>query len=189
MKKARKDIGNSGVTDEGRPRRIGYIRVSKDDQRLSLQLDAMRRARCDLIFPEHGVSGAKGKRPEFDKAMAALRPGDTLVVWKLDRMGRSLRHLVDVMQAIEARGAHFECITDAIDTSTAMGKFFFHVMAALAQLERELISERTRAGLEAARARGKRLGRPKKGHRRIVVRVSKWRRQRSGLRPVFVRVA
>jgi DNA invertase Pin-like site-specific DNA recombinase len=188
IEKARNGINNSRNRSRDFPRRIGYVRVSKEDQRLSLQLDALHAARCDVIYMDHGVSGMKARRPEFDKAIDGLRRGDTIVVWKLDRMGRSLRHLVDVMQLIEGRGAHFECITDAIDTSTAMGKFFFHVMAALAELERELISERTRAGLEAARARGKRLGRPKKIGA-TAVSARRGRSSASALVPSFVRVA
>ena len=167
IKSARKDTKyDKREAGEAPPRRIGYARVSTEGQNLDLQLNALREARCDLIFADHGVSGVKTRRPEFDKAMAMLGAGDTLVVWKLDRMSRSLRHLVDIVEGLRLRGCQFECITDAIDTSSAMGQFTFHIMAAMAELERSLISERTLAGLAAARARGQRLGRPKKGHRR-----------------------
>lgn len=169
IKSATKAIKNAPPECSRPPRRIGYARVSTEGQNLDLQLDALRKAGCDLVYADHGVSGMKASRPEFDKAMAALHAGDTLVVWKLDRMSRSLRHLVDIVEELRQRGCQFECITDAIDTSSAMGQFTFHIMAAMAQLERSLISERTLAGLDAARARGQRLGRPagsKKGHRR-----------------------
>ena len=148
------------------PRKIGYARVSTPEQRLDLQLEALRQAGCDAIYADHGVSGAKRSRPEFDQAIAALGQGDTLVVWKLDRMSRSLRDLVDIMELLRTRGCHFECITDRIDTTSAMGQFTFHIMAAMAELERSLISERTKAGLAEARRRGQGLGRP---------RVSRWR--------------
>ena len=144
------------------PRKIGYARVSKADQHLDLQIIALKDAGCDRIYADHGVSGTKRHRPEFDKALKALRPDDILVVWKLDRMSRSLRDLVDLMEELRTRQCHFECLSDKIDTTSAMGQFTFHIMAALAELERSLISERTKAGLEAARQRGVKLGRPQK---------------------------
>lgn len=142
------------------PRKIGYARVSTREQNLDLQLQALREAGCARIYADHGISGAKRHRLEFDRALKSLRAGDVLVVWKLDRMSRSLRDLVDIMELLRRKGAHFECITDRIDTTSAMGQFTFHIMAAMAELERSLISERTKAGLEAARRRGSRLGRP-----------------------------
>lgn len=166
IKSARKDTKYDKKGADSMPRRIGYARVSTEGQRLDLQVTALEQAGCDHIFADHGVTGARRNRPEFDKAMAMLAAGDTLVIWKLDRMSRSLRHLVDIVEELRLRGCHFECVTDAIDTSSAMGQFTFHIMAAMAELERSLISERTLAGLAAARARGQRLGRPKKGHRR-----------------------
>ncbi|MCJ2187887.1 recombinase family protein [Novosphingobium beihaiensis] len=159
---------------------IGYARVSKIDQNLDLQLDALRAEGCEAIYADHGVSGAKRKRPEFDKALNALRAGDTLVVWKLDRMSRSLRDLLDIVEEIHGRDAHFKCITDQIDTTNPMGEFFFHILASLAHFERRLISERTKAGLEAARKRGVRLGRPPR---------DRWIRERRCNRQVQKRVS
>ncbi|MCD1624332.1 recombinase family protein [Citromicrobium bathyomarinum] len=150
------------TTKTNAPRKIGYARVSRADQRLDLQLDALREAGCDPIFADEGLSGAKRNRPEFDQAIAALREHDTLVVWKIDRMSRSLRHLVDIMDDLTQRGCHFESLTDKIDTSTPMGLFTYNLLGSIAQLERSLISERTKAGLESARKRGVRLGRPPK---------------------------
>ena len=123
---------------------IGYVRVSTNDQNTDLQRNALNCAGCELIF-EDKISGTKSERPGLKKLLRTLSAGDTLVVWKLDRLGRSMRHLV--------------ILTDAIDTSTPMGRFFFHVMGALAEMERELIVERTKAGLEAARAQGRIGGR------------------------------
>ncbi len=151
------------TTKTNAPRKIGYARVSTADQRLDLQLDALREAGCDPIFADEGLSGAKRNRLEFDRAIAALREHDTLVVWKIDRMSRSLRHLVDIMDELTKRGCHFESLTDKIDTSTPMGLFTYNLLGSIAQLERSLISERTKAGLSAARKRGVRLGRPPTG--------------------------
>ena len=137
---------------------IGYARVSTADQKLSLQLDALNTAGCDRIFDDH-ASGAKADRPGLTEALAYLRPGDTLVVWKLDRLGRSVKHLVDLVAQLQEQDIQFKSVTDSIDTSTTSGRFFFHVMASLAQMERELTLERTNAGLAAAKQRGKVGGR------------------------------
>ena len=137
---------------------IGYARVSTTDQRLDLQLDALQRAGCERIFTDQ-LNGAKADRPGLQSAASHLRAGDTLVVWKLDRLGRTVRQLVEFVSNLEGRGVHFASLTDGIDTGTPSGRFFFHVMAALAVMERELILERTRAGLEAARRSGKVGGR------------------------------
>ena len=118
------------------------------------------RAGCSRIFEDHGVSGRGTDWPELKKALSVLEPGDILVVWRLDRLGRSLAHLIDVMSELERRGIGFCSLTEAIDTTTPGGKLIFHIMGALAKFERELISQRTKAGIEAARARGKRPGRP-----------------------------
>ncbi|MGB8929503.1 MAG: recombinase family protein [Pantoea agglomerans] len=141
---------------------IGYIRVSTNDQNTDLQRIALQRADCELIFQDK-ISGKTSERPGLKKALRSLQPGDTLVVWKLDRLGRSMRHLVMLTEQLRERGINFRSLTDSIDTSTAMGRFFFHVMGALAEMERELIIERTRAGLAAAREKG-RIG----GRRRIM---------------------
>ena len=140
------------------PHKVGYARVSTRDQNLDLQTDALRAAGCDRIF-EEVMSGAKRARPELERALDHLRAGDTLVIWKLDRLGRSVKDLVELVGDLEKRGVNFQSTTDAIDTSTPAGRFFFHVMASLAQMERELLVERTRAGLEAARAQGRVGGR------------------------------
>jgi DNA invertase Pin-like site-specific DNA recombinase len=139
---------------------IGYARVSTDDQTLDLQLDALSKAGCDRIFRDT-VSGAKAERPGLRAALDHLRVGDTLVVWRLDRLGRSLQHLIETLTALHERGVGFRSLTESIDTTTSSGKLIFHIFGALAEFERDLIRERTRAGLLAARARGRTGGRPK----------------------------
>lgn len=138
--------------------RIGYARVSTRDQNLGLQVDALRKAGCDKIY-EDTISGTKSQRPGLDQALDNLRGGDTLVVWKLDRLGRSVKDLLDFAGGLSSRGVGFVSLTDAIDTTTASGRFFFNVMASLAQMERELMVERTQAGLLAAREQGRVGGR------------------------------
>lgn len=140
---------------------IGYARVSTQDQNLSLQLEALNKAGCDLVLDDK-ISGSRLERPGLVKALDKLRKGDTLVVWKLDRLGRSVKGLVDLVSTLQAQGVHLKSLTDAIDTSTSSGRFFFHVMASLAQMERELTAERTRAGLEVAKQLGRRGGRKRK---------------------------
>jgi len=137
---------------------IGYARVSTADQNLTLQIDALRNLECEKIFQDK-VSGSKDERIGLNQALENLRSGDTLVVWKLDRLARSLKSLIKLISELEERGVHFKSVTDSIDTSTASGRFFFHIMASLAEMERELIKERTRAGLEAARLKGRIGGR------------------------------
>lgn len=139
---------------------IGYARVSTQDQNLALQLDALDWAGCERVFTDT-ASGAKAARPGLDEALSFARPGDTLVVWRLDRLGRSLRHLIDTIQALSDRGIGFKSLQESIDTTTPGGKLVFHVFGALAEFERDLIRERTNAGLKAARARGRNGGRPK----------------------------
>lgn len=137
---------------------IGYARVSTDDQNLDLQLDALKKAGCEQLFTDQ-VSGAAALKTGLEAALAYLREGDTLVVWKLDRLGRTVKGLVELADLLNSRGIQFRSLTDGIDTSTAAGRFFFHMMAALAEMERDLIRERTNAGLMAARARGRKGGR------------------------------
>ena len=139
---------------------IGYARVSTDEQNLNLQRDALQKAGCEQIFTDT-VSGTKAKRLGLEQALSHLRAGDTLVVWRLDRLGRSLRHLIDTVTDLEERNIGFKSLTENIDTTTSGGKLVFHIFAALAEFEREIIRERTKAGLTAARARGKASGRPK----------------------------
>ena len=140
--------------------RVGYARVSTQDQKLDLQRDALTAAGCATIF-EDQTSGTRAKRPGLDKVLAELGPGVVLVVWRLDRLGRSLSHLVEVLKLIEAKGAGFVSLSESIDTTSAGGRLVFHMMAALAEFERTLIVERTQAGLTAAKSRGVKLG-PKK---------------------------
>ena len=138
---------------------IGYMRVSTLDQNLDLQSDALKQVGCDKIFQDV-ASGAKSDRPGLEKALGYLREGDTLVVWKLDRLGRSLKHLIEVITRLHEEKKGFRSLQENLDTSTSTGKLVFHVFGALAEFERDLIRERTLAGLSAARARGRRGGRP-----------------------------
>jgi DNA invertase Pin-like site-specific DNA recombinase len=139
---------------------IGYARVSTFDQDLSLQRDALEEAGCARIFDDT-ISGAKANLPQLTAALDHLRPGDTLVVWRLDRLGRSLSELIDLISKLNKEGIAFRSLTEQIDTTTSGGKLIFHIFGALAEFERELIRERTQAGLAAARARGRKGGRPK----------------------------
>ena len=138
--------------------RIGYVRVSTDDQHLDLQRDALARVGCNVIY-EEAASGKSAIRPELEQCRKALRAGDTLVVWRLDRLGRSLPDLVQIVADLERQGVGFESLTEKIETGSVAGKLVFHVFAALAEFERGLIRERTQAGLAAARARGRAGGR------------------------------
>jgi DNA invertase Pin-like site-specific DNA recombinase len=133
---------------------IGYARVSTLDQHLHLQEDALKKAGCERIFTDT-ASGAKSERPGLSQVLDALRSGDTLVVWKLDRLGRSLKHLVETVQALSEKEVGFRSLQESIDTTTSGGKLIFHIFAALAEFERDIIRERTNAGLAAARARGR----------------------------------
>ena len=139
---------------------LGYARVSTTDQNLDLQLDALQAAGCARLFTDR-VSGARTDRPGLAAALAECRPDDTLVVWKLDRLGRSLPHLVETVRELAARGVGFRSLQEQLDTTSSGGKLIFHLFASLAEFERDLIRERTRAGLAAARARGRRGGRPR----------------------------
>ena len=140
--------------------RVGYARVSTPEQSLDLQRDALTKAGCERVF-EDVASGAQAERPGLAAASAFVRPGDTLAVWKLDRLGRSLPHLIEAVTALRERGVGFKSLQESLDTTTSGGKLVFHVFAALAEFERDLIRERTRAGLAAARARGRKGGRPR----------------------------
>jgi DNA invertase Pin-like site-specific DNA recombinase len=137
---------------------IGYARVSTNEQNLDLQRDALHKAGCEQIYTD-AVSGTKARRPGLEEALSHLRSGDTLVVWRLDRLGRSLRHLIDTVTDLQEEGIDFKSITESIDTTTSGGKLVFHIFGALAEFEREIIRERTKAGLTAARARGRKGGR------------------------------
>jgi DNA invertase Pin-like site-specific DNA recombinase len=137
---------------------VGYVRVSTADQHLTLQRDALIAAGCDPLF-EDQASGVRAQRPGLAQALAYVRRGDTLVTWKLDRLGRSMTHLIETVRTLEARGVGFRSLTESVDTTTPGGTLVFHLFGALAQFERDLIRERTRAGLDAARARGRKGGR------------------------------
>lgn len=141
--------------------KIGYARVSTDEQNLDLQLDELKAAGCENIFIDKGVSGSVIEREGLSLAIDALGEGDTLVVWKLDRLGRSLGFLCGLIDGLGKNGAGFHSLTDGIDTSTSGGTLIFHVMGAMAQFERDLIRERTKAGMKAAKRRGKHVGRPR----------------------------
>lgn len=148
---------------------IGYARVSTVEQDTALQTDALRKADCERIF-EDTASGAKADRPGLAAALSYVREGDALVVWRLDRLGRSLPHLIETISALEERGVGFRSVTENIDTTTSGGRLIFHVFGALGQFERDLIRERTKAGLAAAAARGR------KGGRKPVVSTEKQQR-------------
>lgn len=139
---------------------VGYARVSTLEQDIALQVDALKKAGCDNIFDDT-ASGATTERPGLTEALSYVRKGDTLVVWRLDRLGRSLQHLIDVIADLEKRGIGFRSLQEAIDTTTSGGRLIFQIFGALAEFERNLIRERTQAGLKAARARGRKGGRPK----------------------------
>ena len=141
---------------------VGYARVSTNDQDPSLQIDALQKAGVlkENIFIDYS-SGAKADRPELTKCLKSLKEDDTLVIWKLDRLGRSLSHLIEWINKLGKKGVHFKSLTESIDTSTAGGELMFHMMGAFAQFERSIIVERTKAGLSSARKKGRLVGRPK----------------------------
>ena len=141
-------------------RKVGYARVSTTDQKLHMQLDALHAIRCDPIFSDHGVSGAKASRPGLDDALKDLRIGDVFVVFKLDRLGRSVQHLSDLLVHLCDEGIHFCSLTEGINTTTPGGRLVYHLFSAVAEFQRDLIRENTVHGLMAARERGKRIGRP-----------------------------
>lgn len=139
--------------------KIGYARVSTTDQNLDLQIDALKQAGCERIYQDT-ITGSSTKRPEFDKMIDSLRAGDVLTVWKLDRIGRSLKHLLQIADDLQGKGIHLHIITQGIDTTTPAGKMLFSIMGSIAEYERELIKERVQAGLQAARSRDRVGGRP-----------------------------
>ena len=145
---------------------FGYARVSTEDQNLGLQIDALTQHGIDKLFQEK-VTGSKRDRPQLEDMIKGLREGDSVVIYKLDRISRSTKHLIELSETFEELGVNFISIQDNVDTSTSMGRFFFRVMASLAELERDITIERTKSGLEAARARGKKGGRPSKASQSI----------------------
>ncbi len=140
---------------------IGYARVSTGEQNLGLQIQALKQVGCEKIYADHGISGSTISRPGLDRVMVRLKRDDKLVVWRLDRLGRSLIHLVQLLETLGNRNVRFQSVMEHIDTTSSGGRLVFHMMAALAEFERSLISERTRAGMAAARALGKTMGRPR----------------------------
>lgn len=143
-------------------KKIGYVRVSDKDRTENLQIDALKAAGCDVIYGDHGVSGSIKKRKVLDDMLASLNEGDTLVVWKLDRLGRSTIHLLQLLNDLRKRNVDFQAITQGIDTTTAVGRMLYGQLSVFAEFEREQIRERTKAGMAAAKARGKHIGRPRK---------------------------
>ena len=170
---------------------IGYARVSTRDQNLELQLDALNKAGCETIFQEK-ASGATKARPELDRMLAGLRPGDTVCIYKLDRLGRSLKHLLDMVAELEFRGVGLVSLTDAINTTSAQGRLVFNLFASLAEFERELIRERTHAGLASARARGRvggrRRGLSEEAERTAIVAETLYREQQLGVNEIAQRL-
>lgn len=134
--------------------KIGYARVSTAEQNLNLQIDALTTAGCYEVYTDHGGTGRTMSRPELESCLRAIRPGDTLTIWKLDRLGRNVRGLSSLLEELEDRGIFFESLTEGIDASTPVGRLLFHILAPVAEMESNLISERTKAGMEAMRARG-----------------------------------
>jgi DNA invertase Pin-like site-specific DNA recombinase len=141
--------------------KIGYARVSTGEQNLGLQRDALEAAGCEVVYQDEGISGVTIERAGLTQALGALGEGDVLVVWKLDRLGRSLGFLCELVNRLGMQGVGFQSLTDGIDTTTNSGKLVFHIMGALAEFERDLIRERTKAGMKAAKKRGKHMGRPR----------------------------
>jgi DNA invertase Pin-like site-specific DNA recombinase len=140
---------------------VGYARVSTDEQSLELQISALRNAGCERMHQDKGISGQARSRPGLNTALSQLAPGDTLVVWRLDRLGRSLSHLISTVNRLERQKIGFRSLTENIDTTSSSGRLVFHIMGAMAEFERSLISERTRAGMSAARTLGHSIGRPR----------------------------
>ncbi|SMX32890.1 recombinase family protein [Octadecabacter ascidiaceicola] len=152
------DLGMNEAKGQGR--KIGYVRVSDKDQSEALQVDALKAVGCDVIYGDHGVSGKIKNRVGLDDMLTSLKAGDTLVVWKLDRLGRSTIHLLQLLSDLRDRNVDFQAITQGIDTTTAVGRMLYGQLAVFAEFERENISERTKAGMKAARKRGVHVGRP-----------------------------
>lgn len=161
MTKRRTPARNPWPFIDSTGRMIGYARVSTKDQKLRMQMDALNAVNCDRIFKDHGVSGAKASRPGLDDMLAELKAGDTVIVFKLDRLGRSVLHLSDLLVRFRDQQIGFVSIAEGINTTTPGGKLVYHLFSAFAEFQRDIIVENTNAGLEAARKRGKGLGRPR----------------------------
>lgn len=157
---------------KGAPRLIGYARVSTHDQNTDLQLDALKEAGCDLIF-EDTISGASHTRKGLDRALACINQGDKLVVWRLDRLGRSIPHVMTIVETLNARGASLSSLTEGFDTGSEAGEIYSTILAMIAHVERRMISARTRAGLAAAKERGVKLGAPRKLSAKTLVKAQR----------------
>lgn len=155
--------------------RIGYVRVSTADQDTTAQQAALEAAKCDRVFTDEGVSGTHATRPQLDAMLDHLRPGDTVVIWKFDRLGRNTRHLLELIEILESKGCAFESLTERIDTSGPMGRAMLTIMSAFAQLERDQISERTRAGLAEAAKNNRLGGRPRAADAGEIADARKWK--------------
>ena len=153
---------------------FGYARVSTEEQNLDLQLDALQKFGVEKIYKEK-LTGTRRDRPQLEELLKVLRSGDKVVVYKLDRISRSTKHLIELSEVFNEMDVHFVSIADNIDTSTAMGKFFFRTMASIAELERDIISERTKSGLQAARSRGKKGGRPTKKEDKVEIAIKMYK--------------
>jgi DNA invertase Pin-like site-specific DNA recombinase len=162
---------------------IGYARVSTMDQNLNLQIDALERYGCGRIYEEK-LAGTKKDRPKLAEMMTILRPGDKVVIYKLDRISRSTKHLIDLSEFFNKKGVEFVSIEDSIDTSTPMGRFFFRILASIAELERDIVSERTKAGLTSARARGRNGGRPKVSQKKIDLALKMYNSRHYSIREI-----
>jgi DNA invertase Pin-like site-specific DNA recombinase len=163
--------------------KIGYARVSTQDQSLDLQMDALQQAGCEKVYSEK-ISGMKDDRPKLLELIDYAREGDVLVVYKLDRLGRSTKKLIELTDELEKRGIELVSIQDSIDTTNAVGKAMFRMLAVLSEMERDLISERTRAGLESARARGRKGGRPKKDSKLVTKAVKLYETKQYSVREI-----
>lgn len=162
---------------------FGYARVSTEDQNLNMQLDALKQYGVDKIYQEK-LTGTKKDRPQLEEMLKVLRKGDKVVVYKLDRISRSTKHLIELSEHFTEIGVDFVSIRDSIDTSTAMGKFFFRTMASIAELERDIISERTKSGLDAARARGRIGGRPRKRSDKVQMALKMYDSKEYGIKEI-----
>jgi len=178
-KKRNHPPGNSG-------RIIGYARVSTEDQHLDLQINALKLAGCNAIFEDRGISATAKRRPGFEKALSHLQTGDVFVVWKMDRAFRSLKNALNILEEFENRAIEFRCLTEDIDTTTPMGKCMYQIRHAFSELERNLIRERTKAGMEAARQRGARLGRPKKLSRCQIIQMQGLLQREPEITPIMI---
>jgi len=164
---------------------IGYARVSTTDQNLNMQIDALEKYGCERIYQEK-ITGTKKDRPQLAELMTILRPVDKVVIYKLDRISRSTKHLIELSEFFEKKGVEFVSIQDSIDTSTPMGRFFFRILASIAELERDIISERTKAGLDSARRRGRKGGRPRVDDKKIQLALKMYKSKKYTINEIVI---